>query len=66
MWMRPMTRYTVTRPAVSFTVTTGIIVICHCTSSVVSSCCVPGYGRRHGAAGTVEELVFIIGRIRAR
>ena len=39
-WMRPMTRYTVTRRADSFTVTTAAIATCRYTSSAGSTCCV--------------------------
>ena len=40
--------YTVTKQAAFFTGTTGIIVICRCIFSVVSSCCAPACGRRTG------------------
>ena len=48
--------------------TTAATVTCRCTFSVASSCwghaC--GSADRHAAAGTVEELALIVGRIRQR
>ena len=64
--MRPTTRSMASRKDGSFTVTTATTVISRCTSSRGSICCAPGLrcSNIDGAAGSVEELERIVGRIR--
>ena len=64
-WMRPTTRFMASRKAASFTATTATTVIFRSTSSRGSICYAPGCGSNiDGAAGSVEELERIVGRIR--
>ena len=66
IWMRPTTRSMASRKAGSFTVTTATTVISRCTSSRGEHllCARLRCSNIDGAAGSVEELERIVGRIR--